>query len=674
MPKEMIINTVENKECRIAILDNRVLEELYIERVSSASRVGNIYKGRVSNVEAAIQAAFVDFGAAKDGFLHISDLHPQHFPRGAKDQEAVGRKRAHKDRPPIQDCLRRGQEVVVQMTKEGIGTKGPTMTTYLSIPGRLLVMMPGMSRLGVSRRIEDEEARDHLRKLLETIDLPQDVGFIVRTAGAERTKRDIQRDLSYLTRLWKRVNQRIKSARPPAEIYRESDLVRRTIRDVYNSDIGRIVCDREPVARQVKEFLDVAMPRGKHVIEVYTGRDGLFHDLGIEEEIEKVYSRRVELPSGGSIVIDQTEALVAIDVNSGRFREHSDAETTALQIDLQAAKEIARQLRLRDLGGVIIIDFIDMREDKNRRAVERALREAVKPGRAKTKILHISRLGIVEMTRQRVRPSLEAGSYRTCTGCGGTGSVKSEESLALAVMRNLQRATGNTGVAHIEVAVTPSVAHHLANFQRKQIGELESETGITIVVRADEGLSGSDAVITCLNSRGAPVAWEQQAPTAKGRAKLATINVDDLPPPEQEAEVPKEPSDQEDDRQAAPHVQEPAPEGKPRKRRPRRRSRKKAAQANQQRDPDAEAATKGAADKKVQQDAGPEQKPGRAADKNAKKEKGAPAAPDRQQQQQQGEKESADQETGAVKKTRRPRRRRKKKKAASAEVASQQPQ
>jgi len=576
----MIINTVEDKECRIAVLQDGAMDELYIERDSSASRVGNIYKARVTNVEAAIQAAFVDFGQARNGFLHISDLHPQYFPHTPRDNEAVGRKRAHRDRPPIQACLRRGQEVIVQMTKEGIGTKGPTMTTYLSIPGRMLVMMPGMSRLGISRKIEDEKARDQLRKLLATMDPPKDMGFIIRTAGAERSKRDLQRDLSYLTRLWKRVEKGIKTARTPAEIYKESDLVTRTIRDVYSSDIDRVVCDSEKVARQVKDFLDVAMPRGKHVIEVYTGSGGLFHDLGIEDEIEKAYSRRVELPAGGSIIIDQTEALVAIDVNSGRFREHSDAETTALKINIQAAKEIARQLRLRDMGGVIIIDFIDMREDKNRRAVERALREGVKPGRAKTKILRISSLGIVEMTRQRVRPSLEAGAYRTCTYCDGTGSVKSEESLALAVMRDLQRAAGNNGIAHIDVAVTPSVAHHLANFQRKNIGELESQTQTTIVVRADEHLSGSEAVITCHDSRGTPITREQNETSSKRSAGLATININDLPPSHDEPKK-QQPTDPDTDQQTDQQDLRDGPEQKPKRKRPRRRSRKKPSSENE---------------------------------------------------------------------------------------------
>jgi len=405
MAKEMLINTIAGQESRIAIVDNGNLEELYFERASAASRVGSIYKGRVTNIEPSIQAAFVDFGLTKNGFLHISDVHQQFFPKGKKSSERVGRKRSFRDRPPIQDCLRRGQELVVQMTKEGIGSKGPTLTTYLSIPGRFLVMMPGMSRLGVSRKIENEEARAKARKFLSEMNLPDDMGFIVRTAGIDRAKRDLQRDLNYLLRLWKSVSKRIKAAK------------------------------------------------------------------------ERIFSRRVELASGGSLAIDQTEALVAIDINSGRFREHTNAETTALKINVEAAKEIARQLRLRDLGGVIVIDFIDMRDLKKRQVVERTLREAIRPDRAKTKLLRMSSFCLVEMTRQRVRPSLKDSIYRQCRSCGGAGVIKSEESQALMVMRDLQRACANEAVATVDVAAAPSVADYLNNTHRQQIVELQQRTG-----------------------------------------------------------------------------------------------------------------------------------------------------------------------------------------------------
>jgi len=531
MDKEMLINTVEGQECRIAIVSAEGLEELYVERASAASQVGNVYKGRVTNVEAAIQAAFVDFGKMRNGFLHISDLHPTYFPKDRRAPEAVGKKRPHRARPPIQDCLRRGQEVVVQITKEGIGTKGPTLTTYLSIPGRLLVMMPGMTRLGVSRKVDDDSLRARARDVLSQLTLPPDLGFILRTAGLDAPKRELQRDLNYLTRLWTSIKQRIHACRPPADIYQESDLVIRTVRDVYNSEVKRIVCDSEAVARKVKDFLNVIVPRSKHVIELYTGKEGMFYEYGLEHEIEQMHSRVVHLASGGSLVIDQAEALVAIDVNSGRYRQHTDAETTATKTNLQAAGEVARQLRLRDLGGVVVIDFIDMIDERDRRNVERALRDAMKNDRAKAKVSRMSAFGIMELTRQRVRPSLKQSVFARCEHCDGTGFIKSTESVALQVMRNLQRACANDDVARVEVAVAPSVAHHLSNFQRHQIARLETQTGKSVLVRANAGMPAGAWQFTCTDRRGAAVAWEKPQPTAAKRRALATVNVESLPAP-----------------------------------------------------------------------------------------------------------------------------------------------
>ena len=531
MSKEMLINTAEGQECRIAIISSGVLEELYIERQSKASKVGNIYKGRITNVEPSIQAAFIDFGSEKNGFLHISDVHPKHFPKGQKSAEAVGRKHGHRDRPPIQECLKRGEEVVVQLTKEGIGAKGPTLTTYLSIPGRMLVMMPGMTRLGVSRKIEDEEARDEVRKILSTMKIPEDMGIIVRTAGVGRNKRDLQRDLNYLLRLWKLIADRIKSVKAPNEIYKESDLVIRTIRDVYDSDIERIVCDNPNVARRVNEFLHMAMPRTKHTIDLYVGTEGLFHDYGLENEMENIFSSRVELKCGGSIVIDQTEALVAVDVNSGRFKVHNDAEKTALNVNIEAATEIARQLRLRDLGGVIVIDFIDLRDERGRRAVEKALRIAMKGDRAKTKVLRMSQLGLIAMTRQRVRPALKTTICAVCKNCSGAGLIKSDETLALSVMRELQRAVCHEDIVHIEADVTPMVAEYINNVQRQNISKLESKYEKTIVIHADSTLIGNEINIKCKNKRNSLVALDA-APAKERRKQIETVSFDAAANPE----------------------------------------------------------------------------------------------------------------------------------------------
>ncbi|MCK4277313.1 MAG: Rne/Rng family ribonuclease [Phycisphaerae bacterium] len=527
MPKEMLISTVQKQECRIAIVSGGNLEELYIERPSSASHVGNIYKGQVTNIEPAIQAAFVDFGLGKNGFLHVSDLHPDHFPKRQGRAEPVGKKQPYRDRPPIQSCLKRGQQIVVQVTKEGIGTKGATLTTYLSVPGRLLVLMPGMSRLGVSRRLEDDNARLKARTMLEQLDLPDDMGIIVRTAAVGHDKRQFQRDLNYLLRLWKAVKERIRTTKAPAEIYQESDLLIRTIRDIYNSTIGRIICDSRSDALNVKEFLNVAVPRHRSKVELYVGTGGLFHDFGLEDQIEKIYSRRVSLPSGGSLVIDQTEALVAIDVNSGRYRGNSNPESTAFKMNIEAAGAIARQLRLRDLGGVIIIDFIDLYQDKHCRAVERALRDGLKDDRAKTKTSRMSTFGILEMTRQRVRPSLRDSMHRWCPYCDGVGLIKSEESQALEVMRDLRRAAASEEVARIEVAVTPEVAQRLSNLHRGEIHKIEQETNKAIFIRADAQLSGNEVQMKYTNHRGSAIELAKLG-ARREKAPPKTINIQEV--------------------------------------------------------------------------------------------------------------------------------------------------
>ncbi|MEP0847044.1 MAG: Rne/Rng family ribonuclease, partial [Phycisphaerae bacterium] len=409
--KEMIINVVPHEECRISILEDGRLQEIYLERASAENHVGNIYKGVVTNVEPSIQAAFVDFGLGKNGFLHISDLHPQYFPNGEGNTEDVGRKMPRRHRPPIQRCVRRGQELLVQITKEGIGTKGPTLTTYLSVPGRYLVMMPGMRQLGVSRKIEDEEVRRKIRAVLNELDLPDDIGFIARTAAEGRTRDELQSDLNYLTRLWRAVQNRIRSLRAPTELYRDSDLVIRTIRDVYSADVARIVVDSAEVAERAREFLGLFSPEAANSVQIYDGPEPIFHKFHIEQELERLHSRHVPLKSGGSLVIDQTEALVAIDVNSGRFRTEDDAETTAYKINLEAADEIPRQLRLRDLGGVVVCDFIDMRAERHRREVERRLVNNLKQHKERAKVLRMSAFGIIEMTRQRQRASLTRSVY-----------------------------------------------------------------------------------------------------------------------------------------------------------------------------------------------------------------------------------------------------------------------
>src|SRR3954451_129707 len=486
MAKEMLINVSEGEECRIALVEEGRLEELYMERTSSTSHVGNVYKGRVTNVEPSIQAAFVDFGLGRNGFLHISDLMPTYFGGKAEDiKESVGRKMARRDRPPIQKCLRRGDEIIVQIIKEGIGTKGPTLSTYVSIPGRILVMMPGMAKLGVSRKIEDEEERKRLRQILDGLKPPKDCGFIIRTAGVGKSKAEIERDLKYLTRLFETINKKAKSTSGPIELYAEGDLVTRTVRDVMTSDVERIVVDNEDVAKKIKEFFKLVAPRTKNKVDVYEEPVPLFYKYGIEKEIELMYSRHVPLPSGGSLVIDSTEAIVAIDVNSGKFRDPSDAETTAFKTDMEAADEICRQLRLRDLGGVIICDFIDLRFERHRRDLEKRLHDNFKNDRAKTKVLRMSQFGIIEMTRQRMHPSLKRSIYFDCPHCKGSGLVKTPESMSLDVMRRLAIAANDLKVARIELSVCPDVGFYLLNKKRISLAKLEGSTKKRIIVRQD---------------------------------------------------------------------------------------------------------------------------------------------------------------------------------------------
>ena len=306
--------------------------------------------------------------------------------------------------------------MLVQVIKESIGTKGPTLSTYISIPGRYLVLMPGLARVGVSRKIADEGQRRRLREIMTALNPPKGLGFIVRTAGLDRTKKELARDLAYLLRLWKVILRRIKKAKAPAPIYQESDMITRTIRDIFNAEIDTIWIDEPQAFERAQEFLRVVMPKFVDRLKFYDDKVPLFHKYGLEAEIVKIQRRRVEMPEGGSIVIDPTEALVAIDVNSGNFRFENDPERTAYEMNLKAAKEIARQLRLRDLGGVICNDFIDMRDEKNRRGVEKALRDAIKRDRARTKVLRMSQFGVIEMTRQRIRPSLKRSVYEDCPG------------------------------------------------------------------------------------------------------------------------------------------------------------------------------------------------------------------------------------------------------------------
>jgi ribonuclease E len=548
----MLINVAQSEECRIAIVEDGVLEELYLERTSQHNYVGNIYKGRVVNLEPSIQAAFVDFGVGRNGFLHISDVEPQYFRQGGYDPKKPimpnGRQESDRDReeefdeqggddeprgnqggrrggrngggaktaryragvrprfkPPIQEIFQRGDEVLVQVIKEGIGTKGPTLSTYISIPGRYVVLMPALGRIGVSRKIESDEDRRRLRDILRELNPPKGVGFIVRTAGTDRTKKELQRDLAYLLRLWKVIARRIKKTTGPVDIYEESDMIIRTTRDIFTSEVDAIYIDEPKAYERAKEFLQIVMPRYVSRLQLYEGKEPLFQKYNLDDEIARINERRVPLRGGGSLVIDQTEALVAIDVNSGNFRTDGSAEDSAYQLNQIAAKEIARQLRLRDLGGVVVNDFIDMRKERNRRGVERTLRDAVKRDRARTKILRTSPFGLIEMTRQRIRPSIKRSVYKECPSCGGTGLVKSAESMAIEVVRKLLNRSHSNQVARISVTVEEEVANYLNNKKRRDLVALEQENNVEVQVISGEGLSPEYLKLECVDVNGREV-------------------------------------------------------------------------------------------------------------------------------------------------------------------------
>ncbi len=524
MKKEMLINVLQPEESRIAIVEDGVLEELYVERSSAENYVGNIYKGKVVNIEPSIQAAFIDFGVGRNGFLHVSDIEYQYYrhlvKEGAEDdreereERGPGRggrppkhlnERNARNKPPIQKILQRGSEVLVQVIKEGIGNKGPTLSTYISIPGRYLVLMPGLQRVGVSRKIDDEKTRRRLRQTMKAIQPPDGLGFIIRTAGIDREESDLRRDLNYLLRLWETIVTKLKKSTAPTGIYEESDMIIRTMRDIYTNEIDTVVIDEDGAFERAREFMKIVMPQHVNRVQRYNGGEPIFSKYGIEDEIARIHDRHVPLQGGGSLVIDQTEALVAIDVNSGSFRADNDAEKSAYQMNLRAADAIARQIRLRDLGGVIVNDFIDMREEKHRRGVERALREAVQRDRARTRVLRISPFGLIEMTRQRIRPSLRRSVYENCPSCNGVGSVKTAESLSIEVMRLVMSASVHEQVSRIVIEVHDRVGNYLNNRKRKDLIRLEEENEVEIVIVTKSDVSFEHMTFRAEDSSGREV-------------------------------------------------------------------------------------------------------------------------------------------------------------------------
>ncbi len=513
----LVINDEPGDECRIAILADHRLDSYFSEREASATNVGSIYKGRVMNIEGAIQAAFIDFGSGQNGFLHISDLHPKYFP-GEERTEQVGKKIGRSERPLIQQALRKGQEILVQVIKEGLGSKGPTLTSYLSLPGRLLVMMPDMDRVGVSRRVDDEDQRREMRKILDSLNLPEGFGFILRTAGFDSTKTELQRDAAYLQRLWDAMAKRSAKTGAPCELYTESDVLVRTLRDHTDSTVESIIVDSPGAFERAKMFLDVIAPKTSGKVLYYNGKAPIFEAYGIERQIDEIHSRTVPLPSGGALVFDQTEALVAIDVNSGRSRSARDSETNAYQTNSEAIEEVCRQLRLRDLGGLIVVDCIDMRMIKHRRDIEERLTALLKLDRAKSSFAPISEFGIIEMTRQRMRPSLRKMHYADCTHCNGSGETRLAGAVAADAMRRVALLFSHAKIERVEIVCSVRVAAELISNRRRAMHELEDRSSKRIDVRISEAFAAdrvemyaydannSDLELDRLPALGGPVA------------------------------------------------------------------------------------------------------------------------------------------------------------------------
>lgn len=482
--KRMLFNATHQEELRVAIVDGQKLVDLDIETAGREQRKGNIYKGVITRIEPGLEACFVNYGEDRHGFLPFKEVARAYFKEGVDVRSAR-----------IQDALKEGQELIVQVEKEERGNKGAALTTFISLAGRYLVLMPNNPRGGgVSRRVEGEE-RQELREAMDQLEVPQGMSIIARTAGIGRSVQELQWDLAYLLQLWAAIDGAAQSNQAPILIYLESSLVIRAIRDYFSPDIGEILIDTDDIADQATAFMSVVMPDNVQRVKRYRDDVPLFSRFQIEHQIETAYSRHVDLPSGGSIVIDHTEALVAIDVNSARATKGAHIEETATRTNLEAAEEAARQLRLRDLGGLIVIDFIDMEEPRNQRAVEQRLREALHVDRARVQMGKISRFGLIELSRQRLRPALSEGSHVTCPRCTGTGVIRDAESSALHVLRLLQEEAMKENTAAIHAQVPVEVATFLLNEKRTDITKMEARLKINLMLIPNKHLETPHHII-----------------------------------------------------------------------------------------------------------------------------------------------------------------------------------
>lgn len=490
---KLLINAEEPEECRLALLEDGRLESIHVSTISKEQRKNNIYKAKIVALEPSLQAAFVDYGTDKNGFLPFGEIHPEYYRQDLSPEIQKLVDNNHWKKLKITDVLEKGQDILAQVVKEEIGKKGANMTTYLSIPGRCVVLMPGSDSAGISRKISGEQRRSQLRETMKSMDLPDGVGWIVRTASVDITHTALSRDVDYLTKLWEDIKGKGQETEGVGLVYEDHESVSRFLREHYDPSIQEILVDDRVALEQVKDFVKM-LPKEQQSVKVrlHQGARPIFNQYSVEDQIESIYQPHVNLPSGGSIVIDPTEALVAIDVNSGSTSKGRNFEASIFQANMEAAEELARQLRLRDLGGLVVVDFIDMRSKKNIIAVERQVKSAMKKDKAKVDFTRISKFGLMQISRQKLGAPIEAGNYRRCDHCKGRGSVRSIETLSLFYLRRVQTGASRKPVERVECHFPLDVASYLLNNKRSEINEMEKRYHVEITIVAETSMKPAD--------------------------------------------------------------------------------------------------------------------------------------------------------------------------------------
>ena len=523
--KRMLINATQPEELRVALVDGQRLYDLDIENRTREQRKSNVYKGVITRVEPSLEAAFVNYGAEKHGFLPLKEIAREYFKRTPGDPQG---------KLKIKDILEEGQEVIVQVEKEERGSKGAALTTFISLAGRYMVLMPNNPRAGgISRRIEGEE-RDQLRDAMRGLEIPKGCGVIVRTAGIGRTTEELQWDLDYLLKLWRNIESEATTAKAPKFLFQESNVIIRAIRDYLRPDVGEVIVDNREAYQLAAAFIQQVMPGEGGRVKYYDDNIPLFNRYQIEQQIESAFQREVKLPSGGAIVIDVTEALVSIDINSARATKGGDIEETAFQTNLEAADEIARQLRLRDVGGLIVIDFIDMLANKNQRAVEDRMRQALEVDRARVQLGRISRFGLLEMSRQRLRPSLEEMTFKVCPRCQGQGTIRGTRSIALSILRLVEEEAQKENSAQIRAITPVAVATFLLNEKRRVITDIENRHGARVIILPNEAMETPQFEVQRIRDQDdvADLYSYQAMTQIAAETQLDALEVEDnLPPP-----------------------------------------------------------------------------------------------------------------------------------------------